>query len=260
MISTRKLRTFLQKFWTSRSVYGTIHYRSTEHNLYFYGSLIITSSSTYIAQVVGNKTYLSPKYLDLPSRLRLAALTIASISNRVISPWLIAKQKNTPSVEIETHKRWFMKIFADAQQRNTIQQGRIGLVSNLLWSSGFEHQSPVKLGKGLDTAQTNHVFIWFRFGGDTDWRCRASRTRRWWIVGGHGLFDAVVDGKRTTSNPGIDWRHRECITPISSMYTARRINLAQSMLWGEDTRCKLARSFRFVRLMLTSRSTDGYWW
>jgi len=51
-----------------------------------------------------------------------------------------------------------MKILADAQERNTIQQGMISLVLNLVRSSNFEHQSPVELGKGLDTAQRTPVW------------------------------------------------------------------------------------------------------
>jgi hypothetical protein len=57
-----------------------------------------------------------------------------------------------------------------AQERNPIQQSRIGLVSNLLRNGSLQYCSPVEFGKGLDIAQTSYeAFICFRFGRDTEW-------------------------------------------------------------------------------------------
>jgi hypothetical protein len=56
------------------------------------------------------------------------------------------------------------------EERNTIQQGGIGLMSNLLWRGSLEYSRPVEFGKGLDTAQANYeAFVRFRLGGDTEW-------------------------------------------------------------------------------------------
>lgn len=78
-----------------------------------------------------------------PSKLRLAALTIASISRRVISPWLtISDQWTSKKAHVQ-----------DPQKRYTIQESRIRFVLGLFCS--FECARLIKSSKRFDVLELN---------------------------------------------------------------------------------------------------------